>query len=184
MYRSSLFLLLPLVLVACSSGSDKGGADDSGSGSDDAGDFAPQEGTWEGAEFTYDDACRLGLEPEPGEEEEAIVVTLTMDADGGGFTIVDEEDEDDPITCVLDGQSFTCATPEGDMEDIDFADVGLDAVMMIDQAMGGDFSSETAGELRMVIDVGCEGADCAEVAEMIEIDMPCTSLMSVPLTAG
>jgi hypothetical protein len=70
------------------------------------------------------------------------------------------------------------------MEDMDFAEMGLDALVTMDQALGGDFSSETAGELRMVIDVGCVGADCAEVAEMIEIDMPCTSLMSVPLTAG
>jgi len=184
MCRSPLLLLLPLVLVACSSGSDKDGADDSGSGSgsDDAGDFAPQEGTWEGGEFTYDDACGLGLGND-SEDEERVLVTLTMDADGGGFTIVDEEEED-PIICVLDGQSFTCETPEGDMEDTDFSEYGYVALVTMDQVMGGDFSSETAGELRMVIDVSCEGADCAEVAEMMDLDMPCTSIMSVPLLAG
>jgi hypothetical protein len=35
----------------------------------------------------------------------------------------------------------------------------------------------------MVFDVTCEGEDCADVAEMMELDIPCTSLMSMPLTA-
>jgi hypothetical protein len=190
MYRSSL-LLLPLILIACPGGSGKA-VDDTGSASDDTGAgssidgaFAPQEGSWEGGDFKYDDACGLGLADDS--EDEQIRVTLTMDEDGGGFTIVDEDEEggdSDPLICALDGQSFTCETPDDDMEDSDFADAGFDAVMTMDQVLGGDFSSESAGELRMVIDVGCEGADCAEVAEMIEIDMPCTSSMSVPLLAG
>jgi hypothetical protein len=191
MYRSSLFLLLPLVLVACSGGSDKG-ADDTGSASDDTGAgssidgaFAPQEGIWEGGDFKYDDACGLGLGDDS--EDEQIRVTLTMDADGGGFIIVDEDEVDgdsEPMICTLDGQAFSCEIGEDDVEDTDFSEMGFDAVMTMDQTMGGDFSSATVGEIRMVIDVGCEGADCAEVAEMIEIDMPCTSSMSVPLLAG
>jgi hypothetical protein len=181
MYRSSLLLLLPLVLVACSSGSDKGGADDSGSGRHSVGDFAPQEGTWAAGEPVYDDACGLGLGEDS--EDEPTSVTLAMDADGGGFTLADEED-DEPMICTLDGQSFTCEVSGDDLGETDFADAGFDAVMMIDQTMGGDFSSETQAEFRMVIDVTCEGADCAEVSEMIGIDMPCTSLMSLPLTAG
>jgi hypothetical protein len=177
MYRS-LSLLLTLALMGCPS-ADKSGGTDSGEG--DAADFAPQEGTWAAGEFVYDDACGLGIEDDSEDDPSSII--LEMDADGGGFTIGEEED-DEPMICTLDGQSFTCEVSEDDEFEEDFAEAGLDAVVRFDQTIGGDFSSETQAEFRMVVDVTCEGEDCADVAEMMELDMPCTSLMSVPLTAG
>lgn len=177
MYRS-LSLLLTLALMGCPS-ADK--SSDIDSGESDAAGFAPQEGTWEGGEFVYDDACELGLADD--DDDDSIASTLTMDADGGGFTITEagDDEDDDAIICTLDGMSFVC--DNGETEETDFAEHGYDAVMTVDQSVGGEFFSETEAELRMEIDINCEGADCAEVAELTEIDMPCTSLMSVPLTA-
>jgi hypothetical protein len=177
MYRS-LSLLLTLALMGCPSADKSSGIDSAGGGG--AADFAPQEGTWAAGEIVYDDACGLGMEDDSEDVPNSII--LEMDADGGGFTISEEED-DEPMICTLDGQSFTCEVSEDDEFEEDFAEADLDAVVRFDQTIGGDFSSETQGELRMVFDVTCEGEDCADVAEMMELDIPCTSLMSMPLTA-
>lgn len=176
MYRS-LSLLLTLGLMGCPSAGKSSDIDSGGSG---AADFAPQEGTWAAGEIVYDDACGLGMEDDSEDDPSSVI--LEMDADGGGFTIR-EEGDDEPMICTLDGQSFTCEVSEDDIGHYDLAEAGLDAVVRFDQTLGGEFSSETQGEFRMVYDVTCEGEDCADAVDMMELDMPCTSLMSVPLTA-
>jgi hypothetical protein len=142
------------------------------------GDFAPQEGLWERGDVTEDDGCGFGGIG-GGDTGGENVATIAVSDDGEEFTI--DTGDSDPITCTLDDQSYTCEG--GSSEEVDYAEYGYDAVATISSTVGGEFSSETEGTFEVSVSVSCDGADCAEVAELSESTYPCTSSASWPISA-
>lgn len=167
-------IALSLLLVACGS---KGDSDDSGSSSDG---FAPQAGTWTITPGASEDGCGIGIFDDDEDAGEAV---LTMDSDGTSFAFLPEDDDgDEPISCTLDGQDFTCPVDMGDDGETDMDD--MDATILNSGSMGGSFSNVTTGEIEMEITVDCEGADCGDLAEAFGVtEFPCSASQTYGMAA-
>ena len=137
--------LLPLLLLTTACGS-----------------FVPNEGTWTVDSIeTVENACELEMDTTSGK-------TMTLGYIDDGFTLT--PDEDDPLSCILDGKNFDC-----DVEDEAMDQSDADFVISFDFTISGSFSSETAMEMTTKVDISCEGEDCDEYQEMSGQTIPCSS---------
>lgn len=199
-------LLAPLALLtlglgigAC--GDKEGAADDTGSatggggedgGGDDGGEtgdpepITPTEGEWTSdGGTTEEDTCQFEDEGDTGGDgDDTSVLTMTGE---GTFTVVSNDGETD-LACTLtdDVGSFTCEPTNGGEERTDFAEYGLDAVLILQSSVWGSLESSTAGSMSIQVDASCEGEDCDTVEEYGGVDLPCMArvVFQIAYTGG
>lgn len=170
-FRLSFAVAVPMSLAAIGCG----GTSDSG---DDKPGFAPAEGTWESGTYTViDDGCGAYEDTQTDEGDE---YTVTHDGDGYFELSVDAGDVKVKWDCALDGKTFDC--PEEMIGLSDMSSEGVDAVLTMSGAMAGTFSSEEAGQLDITIGATCTGADCSMLESLAEMDLPCSTTVTEPIT--
>ncbi len=167
--RSPRLLLPVLAALALLAPACDGGEDEDGDGGGDAGGSAdPESGTWafSGGPIS-DDTCMyedVYVDP-PGS------FTLTNNGDGT-FTIDDSENVFD---CTLSGASFTCPSRLTGTVDVgeEFGVPGVEALLSYNVEVSGDFGSDTSLSGRQDVEVTCEGANCADLADLADLTLPC-----------
>ena len=143
------------------SGDDGSGDDGSGDGGDD--DAYPltdgESWTVTARSFT-NDPC--GAADWVSQGEVGNVVTL-LDEGGGRFLMAGEEPPDDE--CDLSGWSYFCASRSD--EDYTPQDYGLDAIIVFDALVYGDFVDASTMTMMADVVLNCEGADCGVVEAIV-----------------
>ncbi len=154
-------LLMPLALIACG---DK--TEDTAGEEGDAVTVEPQEGGWTmtSIEFTSD-TCGMEDEGDTGEVDNTAALNLTKNDDGSYTLLLDEELS---FACSVSGSDFSC-------EPAVMTESEQDADMTFTQTftLGGVFASNTELNGDVGMDMTCEGADCAMLAE-VGFTMPCS----------
>ena len=141
-------------------GNDGDDGDDGDDGGSDAYPLTDGE-TWTvtGRSFTHD-PC--GAADWVSHGEVGNQVTL-LDDGGGKFTMAGEEPPDDQ--CQLDGWSYDCDSRTD--EDTTPQDYGLDAIIVFDALVYGDFVDEASMTMSADVVLNCEGADCGVVEAIV-----------------
>lgn len=157
--KKSLFVL-PALLMACG--------------------FEPEAGTYDLEMTVIDDGCGLDTPDEAdtgdvGEDDGTTEIELAED--GSTVTI------DGDMVCDRDGNAFSCALSE---EMFDATEMGMDGVVNLSQTMEAAWSDATSFDGDLVFSLSCEGADCADVGDMMEMTLPCstTGTFSGTMAAG
>lgn len=158
-------------------GGGEGGGDEGGGEGGETGDpepVTPTEGEWTSdGGTTEEDTCQFEDEggSDTGGGDDTSILTMTGEAT---FTVVSNDGETD-LDCTLtdDLGSFTCEPTNGGEERTDFAEYGLDAVLILQSSVWGSLESSTAGSLYIQVDASCEGEDCGTVEEYGGVDLPC-----------
>jgi len=149
-------------------------------------DFTIQEGPWTATLISVDDACQMGLADNVGDTNDYIIELVD---DGDAFTVTPDTSDsgqmDPDFTCTLEDNDFVCE-PEGEAGDtMDWRDSGVDAIVQSTYTFSGDFSSETTGTFNIEIQLTCEGSQCGEMAESMEVgSFPCASTQAFSTSAG
>ena len=162
-------LLMPLALMAC--------GDKTEDTSEEGGETAvqPQEGAWTMSEIDFiSDTC--GFEDGPGDtgssEPETSTMNLTLNEDGSYGLLVDDELT---FSCALSGSAFTC-----DPLEVSEAEPDSDMTFISTFNISGTFTTNTAFNGDVGMDMACDGADCAMLADF-GMTLPCS--MSGTFTA-
>jgi hypothetical protein len=141
--------------------------------------FAPKEGVYEKTKVIYERLCTIS---DPDNEVESVKSIVDVDAANGTF-ISRSTSQDNPdlvfdVPCEFHGRVYRCDVPT---QEIDFAFVGLDAVLTIE---GSSYGIWKGGKRHINIPgqtFSCIGTDCGvEPASTLfgtlsEL-MPCSSL--------
>ena len=146
--------LAPLLLAACSGGTDKGG-----------GDWLPEAGIYDGIYSHLDPNECAQTQGFP-----VLEVGLRIHVDDPNMTVefTNHGQVDGPaIHCALDGISFDCVSA-GETEEVE----GFDATTTADIGVVGTFTSATRLSGHVYVIYGCSGADCEDIGAEV-----CTTLI-------
>ena len=163
----SCLLGLP-ALLACTDG-DKG--DDTGG--DDGGNtaFAPMGGTWDViSEEIVIDSCSPEGAVSIGEVYDPDISFTLTDQGDGAWLIVTDDDDATTMNCTLENRAMIC---DRQVESMDMAVEGMDAVITVSRVLTLDYVTEVDGNHAMYVDAECTGEDCPALA-----DFPCEMNMS------
>lgn len=167
-------IFVALFLLACG---DKD-ADDTASRDGSGDDFVPTEGDW-----TLDDPSvhvdTCNVEEHLGPYGEGSTSTLQMTA-ATTFDLTDQGGEVD--ACTLTGLSFACDTQS--TADDTPSDSGFDAVMLVESTTSGSFSDADTVTIQTVVQMDCEGTDCAAIEMMLGGPFPCDLTLSQDAAAA
>lgn len=146
--NKSIFIL-PALLMACG--------------------FEPEAGTYNMEMTIIDDGCGLDIADDPdtgdvGEDDDTTEIELSED----GSTVTIDED----MVCDRDGNAFSCALSQ---EIFDATEMGMDGLVSLSQTIEAEWSDATSFDGDLVFSLSCEGADCADVSDMMEMTLPCSS---------
>ena len=153
-------LLMPLALMACG---DK--TEDTAGEEGETVTVEPQEGGWTmtSIEFTTD-TCGMDEGGDTGAADDTAALNLTKNDDGSYSLLLDE---DLTFACSLSGSDFSCDPLVMSEEDSD-----MDMTFTQTFNIGGVFASNTEFNGDVGMDMTCEGADCAMLADF-GMTMPC-----------
>lgn len=162
-------LLMPLALMAC------GDKTEDTAETEDETTVQPQEGAWTMSEIDFSsDTC--GFEDGPddtgSDESEDSMMNLTLNEDGSYGLLVDDELT---FSCALSGSTFTCDTLE-----VSESEPDSDMTFISTFNISGTFTTNTDFNGDVGMDMACDGADCAMLAEF-GMTLPCS--MSGTFTA-
>ncbi len=141
--------------------------------------FAPKEGVYEKTKVRYERLCTIS---DPDNEAESVTSIVDVDAANGTFvsrsTSPDNPDLVFDVPCEIHGRIYRCDVPT---QEIDFAFVGLDAVLTIEGSSYGLWKGSKKHINIPGQTFSCIGTDCGvEPASTLfgtlsEL-MPCSSL--------
>ena len=164
-------LLIPLALMACGDKTEDT-AEEGGEAT-----VQPQEGAWTMSEIAFiSDTCGFDDGPDDtgSNGSEASMMNLTLNTDGSYSLEVDEELD---FSCNLSGQEFTCDTLEMSESEPD-ADMTFISTFNI----SGTFTTNTAFNGDVGMEMTCDGADCEGLAEF-GMNLPCSMAGTFTATA-
>mgnify|MGYP003960143035 FL=1 len=154
-------LLMPLALMACGDKTEDTATEEAVEAT-----IEPQEGGWTmtDLEFTTD-TCGMTEEDTGSSELEPATLDLTKNTDGTYTLILDD---DMSLTCNIGGADFAC-------DPLSMTDEDQDPNMVLTQTMSINavFSSNTAFNGDVGMEMSCEGSDCAMLADF-GMTMPCS----------
>ena len=164
-------LLMPLALMACG---DK--TEDTAGEEGETVTVEPQEGGWTmtDLEFTTD-TCGMDEGDTGSSEPEPAALNLTANADGSYTLVLDDEIS---LTCNMSGADFAC-------DPLSMTEEDQDPNMVLTQTItiNAVFSSNTAFNGDVGMEMSCEGSDCAMLAEF-GMTMPCSMEGTFAATAN
>lgn len=157
-------LVLPVLLMACG--------------------FEPEAGTYDLELTVVDNGCDMDFEGEPDTGDagnEGLTTDVELAEDGSTVTL------DGDFVCDRDGNGFLCEVTEPVLDASVDIDPDMEGIISFTQMMDGDWSDATSFDGNFSFAFVCEGADCEDVAAMVEMDLPCdtngTFAASMPAAA-
>lgn len=160
------------------------GTSDGSDGGDGSGDFSPTEGHYNTVTAVNSDTC--GMSSMGGATDGAGGFTLTHDG-GADWTLTTDATTTDTgtsggtaIACTLSGHDLTCGPSN---EETSFADLGMDATLVLAMTLQATFASSSDAGGTATYDATCTGADCATLS-MFGITLPCAYVLDFTATAG
>lgn len=165
-------LLMPLALMACGDKTDDTSTEEGG---EETTSIEPQDGSWTMTALeTTEDTCGMEEGDTGSADNDSDPLTLTNNADGTFSLAIDE---DITFTCSLSGSDFTCDPVVMSEEDAEMN-------MTFNQTfnLSGMFSSNTALDANVDIEMSCEGEGCA-MLEQFGMTMPCNMVGTFSATA-
>jgi len=167
-------LLMPLALMACGDKTEDTATNEDGETTETA--IEPQEGGWTmtDLEFTTD-TCGMDEGDTGSSEPEPAALNLTANADGSYTLVLDDEIS---LTCNMSGADFAC-------DPLSMTEEDQDPNMVLTQTItiNAVFSSNTAFNGDVGMEMSCEGSDCAMLADF-GMTMPCSMEGTFAATAN
>jgi hypothetical protein len=161
--KKSLFVL-PALLMACG--------------------FEPEAGTYDLELTVVDNGCDMDFEGESDTGDagdEGMTTDVELAEDGSTVTL------DGEIVCARSGNGFTCEESEQVLDASADIDPEMEGIISFTQIMDAQWSDATSFDGDFSFAFVCEGADCEDVAAMVEMDLPCdtngTFAASMPAAA-
>lgn len=139
--------------------------------------FTPDDGSWVVTETeVLEDGCSLGDHLDRGEPGSTLELT---NEDSPYFQMLFSSGEE-PISCEFsDEMDYECDT-SSQIDDLP-ADYGLDALIYADLTTDGFFEDEQAMRMETLVEMVCEGPDCAWITLLLGTEFPCSMVVASDL---